>query len=236
MFKFLFLIVPHILWCQPSKTNSLEINWIHRIDSQQLTLDTVLYQNNLGQAFHVTKFKYYISNVLLEKENGTPHRSKEVFLINEEETSSKKFSISKIKEGEYSHVNFILGVDSARNCSGAQSGALDPIHAMFWTWNTGYIFLKLEGKSSRSTAPGKIFEYHIGGYKEPTNCIQSIRLKFNKPLVYSKGIHHSISINVNLAELLRNPVDIDFSALPSVTDAKNAVMISTNYKDMFSIR
>jgi hypothetical protein len=236
MFKYIFLFLPYLLFSQSSKTNSLEINWMHTIDSQQLTLDTVLYKNNLSQSFHITKFKYYISNITLEKESGNPNKSKEVFLINEEEASSKKISISKIKNGEYSYINFILGVDSLRNCFGAQSGALDPIQAMFWTWNTGYIFLKLEGKSSSSTAPGKIFEYHIGGYKEPVNSIQSIRLKLNKPLVFSKTTHHTISIDVNLAELLRNPIDIDFSTLPSVTDTKNAVMISTNYKDMFSIR
>lgn len=236
MFKYFLLLFPYILWCQPSGTNFLEINWIHSIDSQKLTLDTVLYKNNIGQSFQITKFKYYISNISLEMANGNWNRTKDVFLIDEEESSSKKISISNIKDGGYSYINFILGVDSARNCSGAQSGALDPIQAMFWTWNTGYIFLKLEGKSSSSTAPGKIFEYHIGGYKEPVNSIQSVRLKFNKPLVFSKGTNQSISIDVNLAELFRNPVDIDFSKLPSVTDTKNALLISTNYKDIFSIQ
>ena len=64
----------------------------------------------------------------------------------------------------------------------AQTDALDPVNAMFWAWNTGYIFLKLEGRSSFSKLPGNIFEYHIGGYKSPSNCIRTISLNFERPL------------------------------------------------------
>jgi hypothetical protein len=34
-------------------------------------------------------------------------------------------------------IKFLLGVDSLKNVSGIQTGALDPAKGMFWTWNTG---------------------------------------------------------------------------------------------------
>ena len=106
---------------------------------------------------------------------------------------------------------------------------------MFWTWNTGYIFLKLEGKSAASSATGKIFEYHIGGYKQPSNCIRTVNLKFETPLIIENGKQVSINIHVNAAELLKTPTSIDFSKLPTVTDSKNATTIADNYMDIFTL-
>jgi len=233
---FIFALCPLFLLGQKTNENQLNIEFIHKVDSQILTLDTAKYFNALGQPFFITKFKYYISQIELINEKGKKTESHEVFLINEEEPASKKISISKVKDGEYSQIQFILGVDSLRNCSGAQSGALDPIHAMFWTWNSGYIFLKLEGKSTESSATGNIFEYHIGGYKEPSNCIQTIHFNLKSPLIFSKKSSQNLTIQVNVAELLKHPVVIDFKTMPSVTDTKNAKLISTNYSDMFSIQ
>lgn len=233
---FLLISIPIFTFGQKSTKNELKIEFIHTVDNQTLTLDTYRYFNPLGQDYTITKFKYYISDITLLNNNQNSSLSQDVFLINEEDPNSKKISIPKMKDGEYTHISFVLGVDSLRNCSGAQSGTLDPIHAMFWTWNTGYIFLKLEGKSSASSAPGNIFEYHIGGYKEPANCIQKINLKLKHPLVFSNPSVQSIFIQVNVAEILRQPMAIDFKTLPSVTDSRNAVLMSSNYKDMFSIR
>jgi hypothetical protein len=41
---------------------------------------------------------------------------------------------------------------------------------MFWSWNSGYIFLKLEGTSTQSSNPVK---FHIGGFTG-ANAAQSV--------------------------------------------------------------
>ena len=66
----------------------------------------------------------------------------------------------------------MIGVDSARNTSGAQLGALDPANSMFWSWNSGYIFVRMEGNSPQSTQPYNKLQFHIGGFKGATNCIK----------------------------------------------------------------
>ncbi|MGZ4061011.1 MAG: MbnP family protein, partial [Bacteroidia bacterium] len=165
----------------PQKENKgkLIIDLTNYVGNDLLQLDTVNYKNDLGQLFTISKFKYYISNIHLIKSDGKEFISPDYFLVNEEEEQSKKI-ILNLSAAEYSSINFIIGVDSVHNCSGAQSGALDPANAMFWAWNSGYIFLKLEGKAPESKSPGHIFEYHIGGYKNPTNCIRTVSLNFNK--------------------------------------------------------
>jgi hypothetical protein len=107
---------------------------------------------------------------------------------------------------------------------------------MFWAWNTGYIFLKMEGKSKASHSPGNLLEFHIGGYKEPSNCIRRVTLQFDKPLWSAKGKQNNITIKADLSELFKTPTAIDFSKISSVTDFHNARAIADNYVDMFSIK
>lgn len=241
MTKRFFIFFGVLLLLSPCATNAqhskglLSIGFNHYIDSLVLKLDGTIYKNSFGQTFTVGNFKYYLSNIHLKNISGKEFVSKEYFLINEDLEESKKILLNKIPDGEYTSISFTIGVDSLHNCSGAQSGALDPVNAMFWAWNTGYIFMKLEGKSSFSTATGKIFEYHIGGFKEPSNAIRTVTLKLDQPLQIEGSKTAELKINVNAAEVLKSPTAVDFSKLPTVVDSKNSTMIADNYVDMFSI-
>jgi hypothetical protein len=212
----------------------VHISFHHFAGDKKLILDTVTYRNELGQPFIVTKFKYYVGNITLNNVNGTSITFPNYFLINEEEDDSKTITPGALPQGEYTGISFLVGVDSADNCSGAQAGALDPANAMFWAWNTGYIFMKLEGKSPASKSPGNIFEYHIGGYKQPSNCIRRVSLKFNHQLAIS-DVNNCLSIKIDVLEILKHPTVLDFSKLSSVTDFHNATTVADNYTDMFSI-
>jgi hypothetical protein len=219
-----------------SPENKLVISFKNYIGIDILKLDSVSYKNELNQSFTVTNFKYYISNIHLKKADGKEFISTNYFLINEDDKKSKQLLLNKIPDGEYTSISFTIGVDSLHNCSGAQSGALDPANGMFWAWNTGYIFLKLEGKAPLSNSPGHIFEYHIGGYKQPVNCIRSVSLGFkNEKVIISNSGTSTIEMKTDASELLKSPTIIDFSKLSSVTDFHNATTIADNYKDMFSI-
>jgi hypothetical protein len=156
--------------------------------------------------------------------------SKGYFLINQEERGSMQVTIDSIPAGVYSAISFTLGVDSVDNCSGAQTGALDPVNGMFWAWNSGYIFLKMEGISSVSNSTGKRLEFHIGGYKELNNCIKKINLELKQ--TNSNGV---IDIKADLNHLFSSPNPVDFSKLSSVTDFHNAKTMADNYSAMFSV-
>jgi hypothetical protein len=223
-------------WGQTDKKKKLlEIRFEHFVGSEVLKLDSVTYINPLGQDFTVTKFNYYISDIRLTRNDGKEFVSPMHFLIKEDEPSSKRCFLEKIPPGEYTSIQFSIGVDSIKNCSGIQSGALDPINGMFWTWNTGYIFLKLEGKSTASSMPNGTLEYHIGGFKQPNNCIKTISLALEIPLIITKKKSGMLILKTDVMELLKSPTDIDFSKVPVVTGVENSQMISNNYQDIFTI-
>ncbi len=206
------------------------------VGNSLLKLDSAHYTNALGQDFTVTNFKYYVGNFHLKNDRGKEFVSDNYFLVKADDVASQSFFLSNIPAGNYVSMSFVLGVDSLNNCNGAQSGDLDPVNGMFWSWNTGYIFLKLEGKSPASKSTGNIFEYHIGGYKSPNNCIRTVTIDLKKtPLVIQSGKSGEIGLKADAAEVLKTPITIDFSQLSSVTDFHYATTIADNYKDMFSL-
>jgi hypothetical protein len=217
--------------------NKLIIHFENYVGDKKVILDTVTYKNNLGQSFTVTNFKYYISNISLQCADGKSYTAKDsYFLITQDDESTWTATLDDIPAGKYKSVNFMIGVDSLHNCSGAQSGALDPINGMFWTWNTGYIFFKLEGKSPESKSPGGIFEYHIGGYKAPNNFIRVVTVPFHSDgLSILSGKTTTLFLKTDAVEVLKNPNTIDFSKLSSVTDFHHAGEIADNYTDIFSV-
>ena len=221
---------------QPEEKAKLYIHIEHFAGLAPLQLDTVYYKNELAQTFTVSRFRYYISNIKLQKSTGKEVDLPGYFLVDEADPESKALTLSKVPEGNYTSISFIIGVDSLHNCTGAQSGALDPVNGMFWTWNTGYIFLKLEGHADASTSPGHIFEYHIGGYAAPHNCIRRVALKFGpKGLTIYDNKDNAIALKADILQILKSPSTINFSKLSSITDMHNATTIADNYIDMFTI-
>jgi hypothetical protein len=238
---FALIVSPLSLFAQKGKNqkeeSALFLHFHHLVGDQPLVLDDSIYVNSLEQTFTISKFNYYIGEIQLTSVEGKVTKINEYFLLSEDEEKqqSKNIPLSKISPGSYTSLRFIVGVDSSHNCSGAQKGDLDPINAMFWTWNTGYIFLKLEGKSSFSSQPGNSLEYHIGGYKEPANCVREVALNFRQPLVITQKTKGHVDLKVDLLELLKTPIVIDFTVLPTVNNTLNATLIANNYQDMFSI-
>jgi hypothetical protein len=219
---------------KPKNLPSLVIEFNHFVGNDKLILDSLMYKNEFQQSYSISKFRYYISNIKLKRKDGTEYASSEYYLIDVEDKKSQQIVIQE--QGNYSNISFTIGVDSLRNCSGLQKGTLDPVNGMFWAWNTGYIFLKCEGKSIYSKSPSNIFEYHIGGFKQPNNCLRQVSLDLSeKTIQVIEDDADLLSLSVDISEVFKTPKSIDFTVLSSVTDFNNATMMADNYADMFSV-
>lgn len=190
------------------------------------------YINPFGETYQLSRLKYYVSNISLSNEKRSDW-GKEVFLVETGVTDS--ISLQAFP-GRYTKLYFTLGVDSALNCSGAQDGALDPFNGMFWTWNSGYIFFKMEGYSTASTADLGRIEHHVGGYRYPNNAARIITLDLPQPLEIKEGQKSIIHINVNLDQYWKgiNNIKIADQAL-LMTPGGLAIKAADNFSKMFSI-
>ena len=131
----------------------------------------------------------------------------------------------------------MIGIDSARNNSGAQTGALDPANDMFWTWNSGYIMAKFEGASPQSAAAGNIVKFHIGGYGGANKTMRITNPSFNNDTAkVTTNITPEIHLSCNLLEWFSAPYVIDFSVInTAMSPGTTSNHIATNYADMFIV-
>ena len=198
------------------------------------------YQNIFGEQYTIGNFKFYLCQVdLLNTNLGTSYRlnKDEYFLVNFANQNSTKISLKTIPSN-FNKIAFTIGVDSIRNVSGAQTGALDPANAMFWTWNSGYIMAKLEGNSPVSNQPNQVFEYHIGGFSGTDNVVQKVSLAFplDAMVEFQKGhsSHMTITANANAWFDGANPTSIALTPV-CTTPGALAKKIASNYSGMFEV-
>lgn len=222
---------------QKNATATVKITFVNMVKNYKIALLDSVYTNPFGEKYTVNKLRYYVSNIFLK--NGVKNFSEKnsYHLIDESDIRSQSFSV-EVPEGDYSSLNFLLGVDSLRNVSGAQTGALDPAKDMFWTWNTGYVMAKLEGNSPSSTLVNHKYEFHIGGFSGKYNVLKNIELHFpeNKPVHFSANKSIQIIISADVNTWWQNPNDIKIAERANImTPGKFALAISENYANMFYI-
>lgn len=218
---------------------SFTIEFEHQVNGKSIVLNTNTYLNAKNEQFNISTFKYYVSNIKLTNTNGTVVTIPEsYFLIDESKSESKLITLNNIPIGDYTKIEYTIGVDYAKNFAGAQTGALDPINGMFWTWNSGYIFLKLEGSSPASNATNNTLTFHIGGVIDPNNTIRTFSAEINtaNPLRIRTDKKPDMHFIVNVASLFTGKTDISFANLNFTMGGSNSVIIADNYaKGLFRL-
>jgi hypothetical protein len=96
-----------------------------------------------------------------------------------------------------SKLSLLLGTDSLSNVSAFFEGPLDPIHGMYWAWNSGFINFKLEGTQKNLATLGQGFEYHIGGYLPHQKTAQYIELE-----IPPDNENESVKVGIKMDKLL----------------------------------
>lgn len=224
----LLLFLPAVIIVAAQKKQLLTIHFEHRFGTEKLVPEQTYYLDD-SDTLVINRFKYYLSHIQLINAKGEIFTPKnDYYLINSSEETSMTIQLS-IPEGKYTGIQFLLGVDSIRNVSGVQTGALDPLHGMFWTWNSGYVMAKLEGTSSSSKMAGKQFTYHIGGFRNKQRTSRKISL--------TGAYANELTILADAKNWFDGPNKISVAKEPIChSPGELAVRIADNYSRMFSIK
>ncbi|MEO6832154.1 MAG: MbnP family protein [Chitinophagaceae bacterium] len=220
-------------------TNKVHLEFFNVVGGSNLNLNDEWYKNENGDSFTVSKVNYYISNIKLNGSNGTTsYTEPESYHLVEQSGAldQTSFDLYGVPYGKYSSVTFMIGVDSIRNVSGAQTGALDPANGNFWSWNSGYIMLKFEGNSPKSNAVDNKLEFHCGGFTGANNTLKTVTLNFPTEIEVTKsGVPH-VHLQADILKLFKGANTIDFSQMNTIhMPGPNAKILSDNYANMFSV-
>jgi hypothetical protein len=208
------------------------IRFKHLVGNKALKLFDETYTNSFGEPFVVSRFKYYIAQLSLTDNTGRQiDFPGNYWLVNEEDSLSKEIHlpVTSIITG----ISFVIGIDSIKNVSGIQIGSLDPANGMFWTWNSGYIFAKLEGQSDSSRAPAHSFSWDVGGFRQHENAQRKITLEINKNNTVARN---TITIAADVLKWFNGKTAVLITQTPVCHQpGKLAGQIADNYSSMFSV-
>lgn len=181
---------------------TVNIEFAHKygmMNEHDFMLDSIFIHPMKQDTMYFSKFKYFFTNVRLKKADGTYWTETESYhLIDLSKPSSLSLSLANVPAGDYTALEYTLGVDSTRNVSGAQTGDLAVTNDMYWSWKSGYIMVKAEGKYIDS-AKQKMFAFHLGGFSGSQNIVtkRSLALENTNKVTVSKDKKSTISIEVN---------------------------------------
>lgn len=169
------------------------ISFVPVFNGHKIVLDSVIKDED-GSWIEFNTLKFYISHLALSGAKSKWIDPTSAYLIDLEDSSSW---IIQTESTEATSLSFFIGIDSVTNVSGILEGDLDPIKGMFWSWNSGYINFKIEGKASNNIQENLSFEYHIGGYLPPFKTVQEVELIIS-------STHDTILIEIEIAELFKS--------------------------------
>jgi hypothetical protein len=219
-----------------SPSGSLYLELEPTVGAAPLLLNAGTYPNGNGEQFTVSAFKYYLSNVKLRRADGSQYAVPDsYFLVDAAQPASQHIALAQVPAGTYTGLSFVVGVDSARNVAGAQTGALDPVHGMFWDWNSGYVFMRLEGTSPAS-ATGRLL-FAVMGFQRPYNALRTIAPPFGGASVtVSPGHEPEIHLGVDVQKMFSGPAPVRFAQVYDSEGGPSAVRVADNYAaGMFTV-
>ncbi|GAB3950425.1 hypothetical protein GCM10028805_28440 [Spirosoma harenae] len=233
----------------PGNMGKMRIAFDNVVGASDLKLNASTYQNAVGESFTITKFNYFVSNIRLRKEDGSEFivpQDSSYFLVQEEKPASQTITLSNIPAGNYTGLTFMVGVDSTRSLAdiSLRTGVLDPglNDGMYWDWNSGYIFMKMEGISSVAPATqNNTFFYHIGGFgggyngKKTINNLRAVTLSFAaKSANIQPDKTPSVRIVTDALKVFNGPTKLSIAQNSSVMFDAYSTNIADNYAQMFS--
>lgn len=157
-----------------SQDQTLRFEFRFTYNDAPIELASKLLIQNTTDSIQFDVLKMYIGNLSLESKGGISQQN-DVHLLDLSIPESLTFEIQN-QPIPYTF-GFDIGIDSLTNVSGAMGGDLDPLKGMYWTWQSGYINIKIEGIATSSSARNNEFQYHLGGYQFSKKAIQ--RRSFN---------------------------------------------------------
>lgn len=193
-----------------------------------------IYYDNYGNRVRVDNFQSYFAMVKLIKDDGTEVLLKDFYLHD----FSKDAEITgTIPAGNYVGVKFGVGVPDGYNLNQdpAQYASSHPLsvagsQGMFWTWNSGYVFTKFEGKidptGTEGVTPTQSFSIHTGDaacYFEFVSSGESYSFAANNA--------YEVNVNIHVDEILGSgPEGID---LDVESNSSGASAIGLKFTDRF---
>lgn len=190
----------------------------------------------------ISTFRYYVSNIRLIKSDGSEYPITDKYFLVSPSTSN--YSLGEVPVGDYKGLKFNVGIDSLTNHQDPTIySASNPLAiqspGMHWNWNSGYIFIMVEGTCDTTVANTDVLtlgQYskgmflHIGMDKNNKEVDLS-----TSPFTVSAAAESAINIKADL-DTFFNGIDLKTDNQTHTMDNMPLAMKATaNIPNMFTV-
>ena len=215
---------------------NLKVNVIPKFNGVPISFDSV-YHNISGYRIRFSSIKFYMTNAKIRSGNDSWIDANSVTKF--DYSSSTELFTAQVSPGNYSEITFDVGVDSVRNHSDPAGYPSDhPLNiinasGMFWTWNSGYIFVVIEGQydtdSLGTGIPTINFSYHLG--KDPYLRSNTQQVNFS----LTEKMTTEINYELNMEQFFYNDTDtLDIAVNPIIHSTAAQLVITEMLANNFN--
>lgn len=200
-------------------TAAVSVEFAHKYGADALILGQE-YTTSLNEHVAVSSIKYILSNISLTKSDGTVYtypKSQSYFIVNHSKRASLSLSLAGIPVGDYTKINFGIGVDQAQfNLGAAGQGdflAAAQAEQMLWSWSAGYKFIAYEGTYTSETVTDALpFTIHTGQTATDYNY-GTVTLTLPQTLQVRKGQTPGVHLATDISKIIDGATKINLTQI-----------------------
>lgn len=207
------------------QSDSVFVKFNSKWKNEPLELNKVYHSKT--DSLQISTFKFYVSAITIQFEDNSTFIEKNSYhLVDLEDENTFKIALFKKANKSISKISFNIGVDSLASVSGAMSGDLDATKGMYWAWQSGFINMKIEGKSNSCATRNNNFHFHVGGYLKPNYALRNVNVNNNS--------NDKVNLIIDLAQLFD---EVDLKTTNSIMiPGQKAMKIADLSVNMFRLQ
>ena len=203
---------------QAASAAVLEIAVRHTVHGEPLLLDSLRYQNAVGETLSFTRLSYLLSGFALEREDGVWVEMPDRYAWLDVAKRRAAVQLDGVPEGNYRALRFHVGPDAAANVGDpARLSADHPLNpnlnGLHWSWQTGYIFLAVEGHYRIGAGELKGYAHHLA--RDPNRP----RISLSVPLDLTHDA--AVRLDFDLGTLFNAPRPLSFKRDGAATHSRD---------------
>lgn len=219
-------------------TNTVILNFDHRIDNENLVLNEFNYKNAAGNIYSIERIKYIISNITFHNVDGTTFEDSSFHYRDVLNETTRSYSINNVPDGHYTAVSFTFGLDSLENTTGSLPNE-QVYNSMEWPimMGGGYHYMKFEGKFVDSLGGHSNYNLHTGITKTTgENIHHHLNIELENTIFTVENNIWDLQIVMNMNKWFVDPnmYDIEKFGSAIMGDSLAQEMIEENGESVFT--
>jgi cytochrome c peroxidase len=215
---------------------TLEISIRNTFNGNPLILDSLRYENGASETLAFTRVSVLLSGFAIERENGEWVEITDQYAWLDAAKRRTTFQLEGLPAGKYRALRFHIGPDATTNNAAISKlpadHPLNPnLNNLHWSWQSGYIFMAIEGHFRGATGEMNGYAYHLA--RDPNRT----RISLAAPLDLTHDA--ALLMDFDLGNLLNAPRPLSFAKDGGATHSRDGDPITgalvTNLKGAFHL-